>query len=131
MSDLNKNPAGSIGWVDLTVDNAEQIKIFYEDVIGFKSAAISMGEYDDYTMLSPGNNIPYAGVCNNKGNNKGLPPYWLVYFNVPDIEKSCKKVKELRGELLFEPKVMGGYGKYCVIKDPAGAYCALFEPIEK
>ncbi|MCZ7603925.1 MAG: VOC family protein [Melioribacteraceae bacterium] len=131
MTEKKKFAAGSVGWVDITVEDADKLKIFYEDVVGFKSAPVSMGEYNDFTMISRDDDIPYAGVCNNKGTNKGLPPYWLVYFNVSDIEQSCKRVVELGGELLFEPKIMGGYGKYCVIKDPAGAYCALFEPIEK
>lgn len=131
MSKENKIAIGSVGWVDLTVNNTEEIRSFYQKVIGFQSAPVPMGEYNDYTMISPDDNIPYAGICNNKGTNKNLPPYWLVYFNVSDIELSCEIVKALGGELLFEPKNMSGYGKYCVIKDPAGAYCALFEPIEK
>jgi predicted enzyme related to lactoylglutathione lyase len=27
------------------------------------------------------------------------------------------------------PKDMSGYGKFCVIEDPAGAVCTLFEPL--
>ena len=32
------------------------------------------------------------------------------------------------GKLIVEPKTMPGYGRYCVIQDPAGAACALFKP---
>jgi len=131
MADKNKVPVGSIGWVDLTVPNAEPIKKFYEEVIGWKSAPVSMGDYNDFTMLGPEDKIPYAGVCHSKGTNAGLPPYWLIYINVADIEKSVGKVKELGGEVLFQPKEMDNYGKYCVIKDPAGAFCALFEPVSE
>ena len=131
MSNNNNPPVGSIGWVDLTIENTEQLKKFYEQVIGWKSAPVSMGDYDDFTMISPDNDIPYAGICNKKGSNEGLPPHWLIYFNVRNIEESCKNVLELGGEILFEPKLMGNVGKYSVIKDPAGAYCALFEPLEK
>lgn len=131
MAEKNKVSAGSIGWVDLTVPNAEQIKKFYEEVVGWESAPVSMGDYNDFTMISPDDKLPYAGVCHSKGTNSWLPPYWLIYINVADINKSVGKVKELGGEVLFEPKEMGNYGKYCVIKDTAGAFCALFEPVSK
>lgn len=129
MADEKHVSVGSIGWVDLTVPNADRIKKFYQEVVGWKSSAVSMGDYDDFTMISPDNDIPYAGVCNAKGTNAGLPPYWLIYINVKNIQASVEKVKQFGGEILFEPKTIGNYGKYCVIKDPAGAFCALFEPL--
>jgi hypothetical protein len=30
--------------------------------------------------------------------------------------------------VLVKPKGMGGYGRFCVIRDPAGAVAALFQP---
>ncbi len=131
MTDQYKVPIGSIGWMDLTVNNTEEVCEFYEAVVGWKTLPVQMNGYNDFTLLSPDNDVPYAGVCNAKGPNANLPPYWLIYINVKDVEESCRKVKELGGEVLFEPKVMGNYGKYSVIKDPAGAFCALFEPLER
>ena len=129
MPEENKPEVGSIGWADLTVPNAEEVKKFYQEVVGWKSIPVSMGDYNDYTMVGPYTNIPYAGVCHTQGINAALPPCWLIYITVANIEKSIEEVKKLGGEILFEPKVMNGYGKYCVIKDPAGAFSALFEPL--
>lgn len=130
MSEKNQKAVGVIGWSDLTVKNATEIKDFYQQVVGWKSSPVSMGEYEDFTMVDPDTNIPYAGICHAKGQNTNLPPYWLIYINVDNIDESVNKVRALGGKILFEPKIMGNYGKYCVIKDPAGAYCALFEPLE-
>lgn len=119
---------GSIGWRDLTVDNAVEIKDFYAKVVGWKPSPVKMGDYEDFTLLSPDDSVPYAGICHNKGTNKGLPPQWLIYINVDDIDQSLKICKNLGGKVLFEPKQMGDYGRYAVIQDPAGAFVALFEP---
>ncbi|MDZ7765688.1 MAG: VOC family protein [Melioribacteraceae bacterium] len=128
MADQNEILVGSIGWADLTIDNAEEVKEFYAKVVGWKPAPVSMGDYEDFSMLSPDGKIPHAGICHNRGANKGLPSQWLIYINVTDIKKSVSVCKELGGKVLFEPKQMGEFGKYSVIQDPAGAFCALFQP---
>jgi hypothetical protein len=52
----------------------------------------------------------------------------LIYITVKSADESAKLCKENGGKVLLGPKDMGGYGRYCVIEDPAGAVCALFEP---
>ena len=42
MSDA-KPLAGTVGWFDLTIDNADEIREFYEQVVGWTSTPLSMG----------------------------------------------------------------------------------------
>ncbi|PJA97553.1 MAG: glyoxalase, partial [Ignavibacteriales bacterium CG_4_9_14_3_um_filter_34_10] len=42
-----KENIGSIGWIDLTVNNAEEVRDFYSKVIGWKSENVPMGDYFD------------------------------------------------------------------------------------
>jgi len=121
---------GKITWMDLTVENAEQLRDFYSIVVGWKPSPVNMGNYDDYSMLTA-DEQPAAGVCHARGPNAELPPQWLIYINVDNIENSIAKCRELGGEIITGPKNMGDYGRFCVIKDPAGAVCALFEPRNK
>ena len=125
---MTDNKIGTMAWLDLSVTNATEVKSFYEDVIGWKSENISMGEYDDYAMLEPINSEAVAGVCHAQGVNKDLPPTWLPYFLVADIEASITAVKAKGGTLVTEIKSMGS-DKYAVIKDPAGAACAIYQKI--
>lgn len=127
---MSDSKIGTMAWLDLSVSNAKQVKSFYEDVIGWKTDNISMGAYDDYAMLEPNNNEAVAGVCHAQGVNKDLPPAWLPYFLVADIAASIKAVQENGGTLVTEIKSMGS-DKYAVIKDPAGAACALYQKIAK
>jgi len=117
-----------MAWLDLSVNNAEVVKSFYQEVIGWKVDNISMGEYDDYAMLEPINSEAVAGVCHAQGVNKDLPPAWLPYFLVADIEQSIAAVQAKGGTLMTEIKAMGS-DKYAVIKDPAGAVCAIYQKI--
>ncbi len=117
---------GTIGWIDLTIPNAEEVKDFYAEVIGWKPEPVSMGDYNDFNMTI--NGVPKTGVCHKKGGNAHIPSQWMIYINVADIEASSEAVKKRGGKLLSEVSAMKGYGKFCVIEDPAGATCTLFEP---
>ena len=68
-----------------------------------------------------------AGICHAIGSNADLPPQWLIYIVVEDADASARKVEVLGGEVIAGPRDMGG-GRFCVIRDPIGAVCALFTP---
>lgn len=123
---MDKTP-GKITWFDLTVPNADEIKDFYSKVVGWKSEPVSMGDYNDFNMQINKENETVAGICHARGGNSDLPPQWMIYINVADIEKSAQECTSNGGELLTEIKSMPGYGKYAAIKDPAGAVAMLFE----
>src|SRR5262249_18648740 len=83
---------------------------------------------NDFNMNDPETGKPIAGVCHARGGNADLPPVWLIYVNVEDIEKSIARCIELGGQVIPGPKGFGGQGRCCVIRDPAGAALALVEP---
>jgi predicted enzyme related to lactoylglutathione lyase len=117
---------GTISWTDLTVEDAEQVRDFYEAVVGWTPSAVPMGGYSDFVMNADGGEA-VAGVCHARGHNAELPPVWLVYITVDDLDHSLEQCQRLGGSVLAPPRSYGG-GRYCVIKDPAGAICALYQP---
>ncbi len=127
MSESKPNQ-GLIAWHDITVDDAGTLGEFYQGVVGWKIEPVSMGDYEDFNMVAPGSGESVAGVCHRRGPNAELPPQWLMYITVESADNSAKKVIDLGGKIISGPKDMEGYGRYCVIEDPAGAVCALFEP---
>ena len=120
---------GSIGWIDLTVADAPRIRDFYHQVAGWSVSHVQMGDYDDYNMLDA-DGTPVAGICHAEGVNAGLPSHWLMYITVTDIETSVERARELGAEILRDITGMGTLGRYAVIRDPADAVFALFEPEE-
>ena len=116
---------GTITWTDLTVENAEKIRDFYHAVTGWTPEPLAMGTYSDFVMNADGEAV--AGICHARGSNADLPPVWLVYITVEDLDHSIKQCQRLGGSLLVPARSYAG-GRYCVIKDPAGAICALYQP---
>ncbi|MFQ5604982.1 MAG: VOC family protein [bacterium] len=128
MSDANNQEVGMITWTDLTVENAEEIKEFYRQVVGWKSDSVDMGGYHDFNMNAPASGQTVAGICHARGGNAELPAQWLIYITVQNVQKSADNCVTLGGKILSGPKSIPGHGSYCVIQDPAGAVAALFEP---
>ena len=125
MSGNGNSEIGKILWQDLTVNNALEVRDFYQQIIGWDCMPEDMGGYNDYHMIVPATGDSVAGICHAQGENADIPPVWLVYINVEDVDLSAQKCKDLGGEVLVEPRMMGG-GRFCVIRDPAGAVCALY-----
>lgn len=126
MSETSEAGAGRILWHDLTVEDAEGVRDFYRDVVGWSAEPVEMDGYADFSMIPPGSSEPVAGVCHARGPNAELPSQWLVYFGVGNLDASISRCVEGGGEVIAGPKP-AGEGRFCVIRDPAGAMAALYE----
>jgi predicted enzyme related to lactoylglutathione lyase len=150
---MYNNNVGGMGWMDLTVANAVEVKEFYQAVLGWECEAMAMeneGEhYNDYVMSSVveskekqsnANNVSsdtrqedklvdesfVTGICHAKGSNAEMPAAWLPYFLVADLDVGITRVKEKGGKLLSQIRLMGD-DRCVVIEDPAGANFVLYQ----
>jgi len=114
--------SGAIVWTDLTVKNAEKIRDFYAEVVGWSSERFE----GDFTMVQPGSRLPVAGICHASGINANLPAQWLVYIAVDDLDRSIEACRRAGGKVVHGPRAAGS-GRICVIQDPAGAVAALYQ----
>ncbi len=124
----SQSKVGTIGWTDLTVSNAEEIRNFYSDVVGWKSDPVDMGGYNDFNMNAPATDEAIAGICHARGSNADLPAQWILYITVENLDHSAARCQELGGKILAGPQSAGGSSRSCVIQDPAGAVVALYQP---
>lgn len=123
---MSEKPAvGTIGWIDLTVPEATKLRDFYCNVVGWEAGGVDMGGYEDFNMSPPGGDA-VAGVCHARAGNADLPPAWLIYITVADLDESIARCESGGGAVVAGPKKMGA-ARYCIIRDPAGAHCALFQ----
>lgn len=116
---------GRVTWTDLSVPKAEEIRDFYSKVACWQSEPVDMGGYKDFCMKSADGEV-VAGICHARGDNAKLPPQWLIYIAVDDVEAAARECEVNGGKVIDGPREMGG-GRCCVIRDPAGAVVALYE----
>lgn len=124
---MTQAKVGTVGWFDLTVPDAAKVRDFYAAVVGFTTSEVPMGEYADFCLHPPGGD-PVAGVCHARGMNAGIPPAWLLYMTVADLDASIAKCQQLGGAVVTPVRDMGSYGRMAIIRDPAGAVCAIIQP---
>jgi predicted enzyme related to lactoylglutathione lyase len=117
---------GKISWIDLSVPQAESVRDFYAQVVGWQPESVSMGEYDDYNMMPDDGQQPAAGICHARGVNAALPPVWIIYITVDDLDRSIAYIRELGGEVIDERRQEDGTG-FCIFRDPAGAVAAVYQ----
>ncbi|MCI4330616.1 MAG: VOC family protein [Thermoplasmata archaeon] len=104
------------------MEDADLLRQFYSEVAGWRAE-----EFDgDFNMFTPGSPEPEAGICYARGPNARLPPQWLLYIAVGDLERSAGMATSLGGKVLDGPRPCGN-GRICVIQDPAGAVAALYQ----
>lgn len=118
---------GTIVWLDLTVPDAASVRDFYAEVVGWRPQPLDMGGYSDFVMATPQSGEPAGGICFARGDNADMPPQWLAYVVVGDVDTSIARCREHGGSVIAGPKGSEG-SRYCVIQDPAGAVIALAEP---
>jgi predicted enzyme related to lactoylglutathione lyase len=125
---MSAGQSGRIGWIDLTVPDAEGVRDFYAAVTGWLPSPVDMGDYSDFSMAPAGEpESPVAGICHARGSNADLPVQWIMYITVDDLDASLTQCGELGGSVVSGPKEAGSMGRYAVIRDPAGAVAALFQ----
>lgn len=127
MSERSNPAIGSVTWRDIAVKDATKLQEFYTKVVGWTAKEHPMGGYADYEMQdATGQTV--AGVCHARGGNSNLPPQWLIYITVESVTDSVEACKANGGTIVDGPRNMGG-AQMCVIKDPAGAVCVLYQSV--
>lgn len=106
--------------------DAEQVRSFYEAVVGWTHSSEDMGGYEDYHMIAH-DGSPVTGICHPRGVNADLPAQWLIYFQVADMDAAMAACVGNGGSVVAGPRKMGD-AMFAVIRDPAGAVCALWDP---
>ena len=56
-----------------------------------------------------------------------VPPHWLPYIAVEDVDASAKQAKDLGGKILGAPMDIPNVGRFAVVADPQGATFAIYK----
>jgi predicted enzyme related to lactoylglutathione lyase len=87
-----------------------------------------MGGMGTYTFVEAGGRSNGGMVAMDPA--RGIPPHWLSYLTVDDVDELVQRAPELGAEVLYPPTDMPEVGRFAVIADPTGAAFAPFKGTE-
>ena len=120
MSQFVSGSESAFGWAELNARGLQRAIAFYESVFGWTHTEQPFGEGEVYTQLEH-DGQPLAGALEmNPQIPAETPSYWLLYFNVDDVDARFNKAIELGGREMVAPQDMPG-GRFAIVSDPQGA----------
>jgi predicted enzyme related to lactoylglutathione lyase len=112
---------GSFCWDELLTKDMDAASKYYGALFGW-TGKLGEGEMKYWHWQNAGRDM--GGVMTLMMPN--VPPHWLGYIAVSDVEGSTAKVRELGGKVMMEPMDIAKVGKFSIVQDPTGATFALF-----
>ena len=116
---------GEASWYELmTTDMAAAMK-FYEQVFGWQpSESMDLGHMGKYQMFNRPHGM-IGGIMNKPPEMANVPPYWLIYFRVPDVDSASERIKANGGKIVNGPMEVPGGDRVVIATDPQGAAFGL------
>jgi hypothetical protein len=120
------NEVGSLCWNELNSRDTATAAAFYGAVFGWEAKASDVPGMDYTELLLDGKSI--AGMIDMNGRvPEEIPPHWLVYLGVADVDATVAQATELGGTVFVPPTEIPTMGRFAVIGDPQGAFFGTFE----
>ncbi len=115
------NTAGAMCWNELLTRDAAAAKAFYSKLLGWEF----YGDEHYIHISNRGRNN--GGILEMDENFGDIPPCWMVYFHVADIDGAMKRVEALGGKVVTQKMEAPDTGWFTVVEDPAGAHFYIMQ----
>jgi predicted enzyme related to lactoylglutathione lyase len=122
------NEPGTLCWAELDTTDMGSAEKFYTALFGWgvKRGGEAANETPYTEWQRGGNSI--GGMMTIPTEWGQVPPNWLVYFMVSDVDATAKKAGQLGGQSIVPPTDIPKAGRFSVVQDPQGAVFAVFKP---
>jgi predicted enzyme related to lactoylglutathione lyase len=127
---------GRFSWHELMTTDYKKAWDFYRQLFGWeKTGEMDMGGGNMYFMYGM-KGKPYGGMFNRPpemagiagaagmAGTAGMPPFWLVYVHVKDVDKAVEATTRTGGMVKQPPMEVPG-GRIAILGDPQGAGFAV------
>ncbi|MDT0379931.1 VOC family protein [Streptomyces sp. DSM 42041] len=130
---------GALCWVELATRDTVAARAFYTTALGWTATGGDAagdaegsnggGPYGGYTQWGIGGR-DFGGMVRMTDDRfpPGVPPHWLLYFAVDDVDASVAHALELGGGTTFPAVDVPGTGRVAGLTDPQGGAFALYTP---
>ena len=110
---------GAFSWCELMTTDPTAATAFYSQLFGWKIEAMNMGM--PYNVVKVGDAAIGGVMGMPPGAPTGMPPTWVPYVTVADVDALVKEVARLGGKVHMPPTDIPSVGRFAVIADPQGA----------
>jgi len=116
---------GDASWHELMTTDAAAAMKFYTDLFGWEPGdAMDMGPMGKYHMFKRGSRT-IGGMMNKPTEMAQVPPHWMIYFRVPEVNAAMERVKANGGTIMNGPTEVPGGDWIVNAMDPQGAAFSL------
>jgi predicted enzyme related to lactoylglutathione lyase len=111
-------------WYELMTSDLADARRFYAEVTGW--TVEDSGMQGMTYLIGKANGTMVAGLMDLPPNVQGVPPAWLGYVSVDDVDATLAKATAAGAQVYNGPMDVPGVGRFAVLGDPQGAAFAIF-----
>jgi predicted enzyme related to lactoylglutathione lyase len=124
MGERTSYTAGTFCWVELSTSDPDAAKAFYTRILGWEFEDVPIGDGMVYSMARlEGKDV--AALQPLRG--EGVPPNWLNYVAVDDVDGVAARAAELGATLVAPPFDVMDSGRMALVADPQGGMLGLWQ----
>jgi uncharacterized protein len=125
MGGFQTQGANAYGWAELNARGLDKALPFYQKVFGWTAKKSETGGQPYTEFLVDGDSIAGAQEMDPMVPAE-MPSYWMVYFNVEDVDRTFKKAIDAGAREMMAPQDFPG-GRFAILGDPQGAFFGLMQ----
>ena len=123
------NVPGAVVWNELSTPDLDAAARFYAAVFGLEWESVDAGpEGPPYRMMRV-DGRPTGGAMQVDGAAGGVPPHWMVYFDVSDVDGTVRTATDNAGEVVL-PAHDSPQGRWAVLRDPQGGTFSVISAVD-
>ena len=116
-------------WCEVGVADVGRATKFYGRLFAWTVEDQPAGEAGTYGMIRlGGRDVGGLYRLSSEVTSQGVPPHWMAYVRVADLDAALAKVPDLGGRLAMGPFDVMTAGRMAVLQDPTGGTFALWQP---
>ncbi len=120
--------ADNFFWYDVMTTDAGAAGKFYCDVVGWGTADSGSPGYTLFTIGERGV-AGLMGIPESEFKEKNIPPCWMGYILVQDVDATAARIVAEGGTLHKPPTDVPGVIRFAVVADPQGAGFIIAKPM--
>jgi uncharacterized protein len=120
---------GTICWRELTTQNIDKAKEFYQELLGWKLEASKVTNLQ-YDEIHIGEKAVGGMMQINEQWGAGwekIPAHWMTYIAVNNCDETVEKINVNGGGVCVPPFDAPNVGRISVVNDPGGATFSVIQ----